>query len=399
MLVVLQKYMNDPRLPKLLFIGGPDVSTRIELMCLLTAHYYVQMAGSNPDLSESFEKKGLEYHYYPQGQKANPFSYLLSMIKLLSIIHREHPAIVHTFDTKPSILGRLAAKMNRVPVVIGTITGLGSLYIIQGGLIPRLIRPIYEFLQKKICSISDLTIFYTQDDASFFLSKGLVDKGKMEIVPGSGILLDRFMKSKFPKESNTKNREMIGISGDQVVVTMIARLVRSKGILVFTELAKAVRELYPTVHFLLIGPLDNESLDCLTPEEIRYIRGFVHWIGNQSEVEKYLALSDIFVLPSGREGIPRVLMEAGAMGLPLVAFDSSGCREVIIDGKNGILVSPGNIYALEQAVVELIVNKEKRRDFGDQARYLVQHNFDIKKISAMLTDIYQDFLIRKGVVQ
>jgi len=157
--------MKDSNLPKVLLIGGPDVNMRIELMRLLSDKYQVQAAGSNIEIMQQFEREGFIYHYYPLAKKVNPFSYLVSLIALSSIIQKEHPQIVHTFDTKPSILGRLAAKLNRVPVTIGTITGLGSLYIIQGKLLLFLIRPIYQSIQKVLCEISDLTILALWDFA------------------------------------------------------------------------------------------------------------------------------------------------------------------------------------------------------------------------------------------
>jgi glycosyltransferase involved in cell wall biosynthesis len=383
--------------PLVLMIGGPDVDTRIDLMRLLGTQYQIQMAGSKPELAGLFEQEGFKYHYYPLGQRVNPFSYFVSFIALFRIIRKEQPNIVHTFDTKPSILGRLAAKLNRVPVVIATITGLGSLYIIHGKLLPQIIQPIYELLQKILSGISDLTIFYTRDDLAFFLSRKLVKREKTLLIPGSGILLDRFSPDRFSSDEIIKVMEELGAPAGQTVITMIARLVRSKGVLLFADLARKIQSQMPGTWFLLIGPHDLDSLDSLSSIELNIVSEAVHWIGQQSQVEKYLAASHIFILPSEREGIPRVLIEAAAMNLPLIASDLPGCREVIVHGSNGYLVPFNDFHALEQAVIDLITHSEKRIQFGIESRKLVLKNFDLRNISEILIKIYRKLLLEKGI--
>lgn len=398
MLVLLHESMKAPDSPRILLIGGPDVDTRIELMRLLGDKYQVQAAGSNVEIAKKFERGGFKYHYYPLAKKVNPFSYFASLIALFSIIRKEQPDIVHTFDTKPSILGRFAAKLNRVPVIVATITGLGSLYIIRDRLLPLLVRPFYETLQKILSGISDLTIFYTQDDAAFFLSKGITKQSKTAILPGSGVMLDRFSPDRFPENKNNETRMKIGIPDGRIVITMVARLVRSKGILLFADVARKIQAQAPETHFLLIGPRDKESLDGLSQDEIDSVCEVVQWIGAQQRIEDFLAITDIFALPSEREGIPRVLIEAAAMGLPLVATDMPGCREAVTNGCNGFLVSPANLGAFEQAIIELITHPEIRYQFGAVSRKAALEKFDLRKIAARLSGIYNELLIQKGIV-
>lgn len=384
--------------PRILIIGGPDVHLRIELIRLLRAQYHIQIAGSSPDITALFEREGLKYHYYPMGQTVNPFSYFASLSAIFSIIRSERPHIVHTFDTKPSILGRLAAVLNRVPVVVATITGLGSLYIIQKAWYPRLIRPVYEFLQRILGGISDLTFFYTQDDASFFVSRGLVNRKKAFVIPGSGVLLDRFSRQRFSNAESNETRSEIGLPNESAVVTMIARLVRSKGVLLFAEIARRVKVRVPQAHFLLIGPQDQDSLDSLSAEELSEVCEAVQWIGPRQKIENYLAISDIFVLPSEREGIPRVLVEAASMGLPLVASDLPGCRDVIVHGENGFLIFPRDLDRFEQAIVDLLTHPGTRHQFGAASRELVMQKFDLKKIADTLANTYAELLERKGLL-
>jgi len=160
-----------------------------------------------------------------------------------------------------------------------------------------------------------------------------------------------------------------------------------------------VKSQIPEAHFLLIGPQDKESLDSLSLEELNTVCEVVQWIGPQQWIEKYLAITDIFVLPSEREGIPRVLIEAAAMNLPLVATDMPGCREVVIDGSNGFLIPPNDSKAFEQAIIELITHPEVRHQFGAVSRNRVLEKFDLKKIAIMLSDIYHELLVQKGIEQ
>ena len=396
---LLRESMSNSSFPKVLLIGGPDVDTRIELMRMLSKQCRVQAAGASIEIAKKFEKEGFPYHYYPLAKKVNPFSHIASLIALFLIIRKERPDIVHTFDTKPSILGRLAAKLCGVPIIIGTITGLGSLYIVQGKLLPALIRPVYQSIQKLLCKISDLTIFYTQDDVAFFLSKGIVKQSQIFILPGSGVMLERFSPDRFPEKKNKETRAEIGIPEGHIVVTMIARLVRSKGILLFADVARKIKAQIPATHFLLIGSHDMESLDSLSQDEIGYVCEIVQWIGHQQQIEDYLAITDIFVLPSEREGIPRVLVEAAAMKLPLVATDMPGCRDVVIDGSNGFLISPNDPKTFEQAIVELIIHPEIRHQFGMASRNYALEKFDLRKIATTLLGIYYELLVQKGIIR
>jgi glycosyltransferase involved in cell wall biosynthesis len=384
-------------IPKVLIIGGQDVDARIELMRLLDANYQIQAAGSSMEIALQFEKAGFVYYYYPPARNVNPFAYLASLISLVSIMRRERPQIVHTFDTKPSILGRLAAKISGIPIIIATITGLGSLYIIQGNLLPLLIRPVYEGMQKILCQISDLTIFYTKDDAAFFQSKGLAQADKIAVLPGSGVMLNRFSPDCFSSDEKDEIKRKLGVPPEHMVITMIARLVRSKGILLFADVARKIKLRMPGTHFLLIGPHNQESIDSLSVSEVEQLCEVIQWIGHQPQVEDYLAISDIFVLPAEREGIPRVLVEAASMGLPIVATDVPGCTEVVENNTNGFLVPAHDVNALRQAIETLVVEPKMREQFGNASRQRATALFDLSIISQQIRSIYDRLLLQKGL--
>jgi len=383
---------------KIAIIGGPDVDARIELMKLLKSDFELFAVGSNKKLECVFSEAGIKFYYYPLYRRFNPFKDLISIYSLIRILKKTRPQIVHAYDTKPNVLARLAARLSGVPVIVGTITGLGSLYMADENK-ASVFRLIYETLQRLACQVSRYTIFYNSDDANYFISRKIVSTQKVRVIPGSGISLDRFSAENIKPEDLERIRTELNIIPGQLVITMIARLVRSKGVFAFAEFAQQLSNQYPHVLFLLVGPQDNESLDALGSEDIQKISRFVTWLGERKDIEQILAITDIFVLPSGREGIPRVLMEAAAMGLPLIATDMPGCRDVVIDGSNGFLIPTNDSRAFEQAIIELITHPEVRHQCGVVSRNHALEKFDLKKIATMLSDIYRELLIQKGIEQ
>ena len=143
---------------KIFIVGGPDIDARLELMCRLQDKFELAAVGSNPNLHSVFEKNGFDYFYYPLAQHINPLNDFIAIIKLIKIFRREKPALVHTFGTKPCALARIAAKLANIPIIIGTIAGLGMLYR-KEGLKYSIIRFFYESLQKIASQFSNLTIF------------------------------------------------------------------------------------------------------------------------------------------------------------------------------------------------------------------------------------------------
>jgi glycosyltransferase involved in cell wall biosynthesis len=180
----------------------------------------------------------------------------------------------------------------------------------------------------------------------------------------------------------------LGIAPDQKVVSLVARLVRSKGIKLYWNAAHAVRESGTNACFLLIGPQDHESMDGLSLEEIDSMSQDIYWLGYRSDIENIFAISDVFVLPSGREGLPRVLAEAAAAGLPLIASNVPGCSEVVEDGVNGFLFAPGGGEDLIDAIKFLLNNETLRRSYGEASRRIALERLDIEVISKSISELY-----------
>lgn len=382
---------------RLIFVGGPDVDSRFDLMGCLHSQFDILGAGSS-SLQSKFGAAGFEYHEYTLARGVQPLVDLMTVAQLVRLYKQIRPTIVHTFDTKPSVWGRFAARLVDVPIVVGTLPGLGSLYV-DDGVTTRMVRMVYEKLQRLSCHLSDLTIFQNREDASQFVAKSIVPKNKSAVIPGSGVRTALFNPARISQYERERVRAELDIPSNALLVTMVSRLIRSKGVMEFVAAAQTVHEHHPQVALLLVGPADEESVDRLTPAELSQLKRLVTWTGMRNDIPTVLAASGIFVLPSFyREGIPRVLLEAASMGLPIVTTDSPGCSEVVEHGVNGFLVPPRDPDALAQAILRLIADPEMRHRFGRESRQRAVARFDLSKIADQTRSIYQELLMRKGLL-
>jgi glycosyltransferase involved in cell wall biosynthesis len=383
-------------LPKVLIVGGEDVHARIDLMRGLADAYTLAAAGTSPDLAPEFARAGFWYFRYPLGRGLGPFSDLGALAALWRLLTRLRPQIVHAFDTKPGVYGCLAARLAGAPVVLGTITGLGSLYSGEGRH-PRLVRRIYEGLQRLAASQSDLTVFQNRDDRERFVARRIVPAGKAVVIPGSGVPTDVFDPARVSHQQRLQVRASLGIPADALVVTMVSRVIRSKGVEEFVAAAGEVRQRFPESRLLLVGPADRDSVDSFSPDELDGLARQVHWPGPRSDIPQVLAASDLFVLPSYlREGIPRVLLEAASMGLPLITTDWPGCNEVVAEGVNGLLVPARDPAALGRAILSLLARPELRQRFGRLSRQRARERFDLAVVVGQTRSLYQELLARKA---
>jgi glycosyltransferase involved in cell wall biosynthesis len=356
----------------------------------LLSGFDVWAVGTDLSLSESFARQGMRYRDYRMSRGVNPLADAAAVRELTRIFRAERPDIVHTFDTKPCVWGRIAAKAARVPVVIGTLPGLGSLYAGPARR-TRILRLAYQPLQTIACRISDLTIFQNDDDASEFVRRRVVAPRRVAIVPGSGVDTGEFVPPSRPPDAGA--RLALGLPTDGLLVVMVSRLLRAKGVLEYAAAARMARELDPTVQFVLVGPADAESVDPLTAHELEEVAAAVSWVGPRSDVNEILRLADVFVFPSFyREGVPRVLLEAASTGLPLVAADVPGSRDVVADGVNGYLVPPRDARAIGEAVLRLAASPGLRSSFGERSRELAVSQFGLAVVAARTGSLYRSLL-------
>ena len=243
---------------------------------------------------------------------------------------------------------------------------------------------------------SDLIIFQNHDDARRSIDLGLVQQDKFQVILGSGVETDTFDQKRVSDNERAHVRTDLEIGPDDVVVAMVSRVIKSQGVLEFAQSARQLRTRYPEVRFLLVGPTDDVDLDQLSPIELRELKDSVSWLGPRRDIRAVLSICDILALPTAYgEGIPRVLLEGASMGLPIVAIDTAGCNEVVVDGFNGILVPPRDPERLTRALLRLIEEAHLREQFGRRSRRRAITCFDISIVADQTRSVYEQLLRSK----
>jgi glycosyltransferase involved in cell wall biosynthesis len=256
-----------------------------------------------------------------------------------------------------------------------------------------LFRPVYRMLQRKACRDSSVTVFQNEEDRRAFLENGIVPPGRDRLVRGSGIDLAALERRRPDTAALERLRQELGLAGRRVVI-MISRLVAQKGIREYLAAAAGVCARRDDVVFLLAGASTKGERGSIEAEEVRRLAGNqAIYLGQRDDVPALLAVSDLFVLPSYyREGVPRVLLEAGAAGLPLIAADVPGSRDVVREGWNGLLVPPRDDVALAAAMVKLLDDPAMRAEMGARARARVREEFTLERVAGEYAAIYRSIL-------
>lgn len=372
--------------PTVWHVGGDDVHKRIPLLHALRDRGFNVGAVGSEDGTD-FEGQDIPYYHYTLQRKLTPWSDIRSCRELSALFKAHKPDIVHGFDPKPAIAAPLLARSAGVPARVRTITGLGFVMTSDSAL-ARGLRPIYRQLQRWASSAS-YTIFQNSDDREYFFKNALVDAGHEEIVLGSGVDVEKIRSERPNQEQLARMKQQLGLDG-QFVVTMISRIDENKGIHEFVKAADIVHQHMSNVTFLLVGPYATEGKQAaLFVEELESQPNTVRYLGPRKDIPALLALSDICALPSYREGLPRVLVEAGAIEVPMVTTDVPGCRDVVQHNLNGLLVPPRDSRALAYAILELVGDDAKRKSMGDHALRYVKEHFDLAHVADAYAAIYR----------
>lgn len=390
--------MTLPVKPRVMIVGGADVTARLPLMERLREEFELIAVGCGPEPGAAFAARGFAYRAYaPLHARVSPLDDARGFLELARIFRAERPQVVHAFDTKAGVWGCLAARLAGVPVALGTVNGLGFLFR-EDTWKRRLLAASYRLLQRLACSASNATVFQNPDDARVFVARRLVRPERVVLVPGSGVRTDLLDPARFPEAERARLRAELGLAPAEVVVTMVTRVIRSKGVLELLAAARRLGATHPRARFVLVGAHEPESMDRLAPEELRALEAELTWLGQRSDVPALLAASDVMAFPSGYgEGIPRVLLEAAAMALPIVTTDAPGCREVVEPGRSGFLVPIGDVAALTEALVALIEDAALRRRFGAVARERAVTRFDLAVVSEKTRELYGELLSEAAV--
>ena len=299
------------------------------------------------------------------------------------LFRAERPAVYLGYTIKPNIYGTLAARLCGVSAV-NNVSGLGTAFIRETWL-TRVVTVLY-----RLAFTGSHTVFFQNgDDRGHFVDRRIVDRAKTRVLPGSGIDLGHYLPKALPSE---RQREYeVG----ELTFILVARLLWDKGVGEFVEAARMVRRQRPDLRFQLLGFLDVENRTAVDRASVeRWVaEGIVEYLGSTNDVRPFIAAADCVVLPSYREGTPRSLLEGAAMGRPLIATDVPGCREVVEDGRNGLLCNVRDAADLARKILAFAgLPPEERARMGLAGRAKVERQFDERIVIDRYLEVIAEIL-------
>lgn len=355
---------------KICLVGGEDVDKRINLsQYLIAAGFEVTIIGTS---TMNFPKN-ISYHHYPLNRSLSLISDYKTIKWYRSFFTENKFDIIHTFDTKPAFLLPLSLLKTNTPIT-RTITGLGTIFMSQS-IRNKVLRQVYKILHVKAKKRVFKTVFQNDDDKDIFLKYDLIEKNGFELIYSSGIELKHY------NERAVRNN-------NKFTFIFVARLVYEKGITFLLEAAKICREKGYDFKFLIVGPLEENS-KLLNPEILKHYEPYVEFLGERNDVTQLLLCADALILPTFREGFARVLLEAAAVGIPIISTDVTGVREFAKHNQEAILVPSKNTEALVNAIIELATNKNLANKLAESALKRVE-TFSLENVSKQYITIFEE---------
>jgi glycosyltransferase involved in cell wall biosynthesis len=310
---------------------------------------------------------GAEFHPLPvKASSRNPLHELRFLASIVALLRRERPSALLTFTIKANIYGTMAARLAGVRA-IATVSGLGSAFL-AGGVMARMIDALYKIGFAR----ASLVFFQNADDRDLFLARRLVSAQQVRMVPGSGVDLDRFKAVDLP-------------ANERPSFLLVSRMLWDKGVGEFAEAARLLADRSSRPRFAMVGGAGVDNPSAVPTSDLKRWadNGIVEYLGTKDDVRPAIAAADCVVLPSYREGVPRSLLEAAAMGRPLIATDVPGCREVVEDGVNGFLCEPRSAQSLADAIGRMAdLSADERKVMGERGRKLVESRFAVSNVVA-----------------
>lgn len=313
----------------------------------------------------------------------NPFAEMAVLRELISVYRRESPDLVHHFTIKSVIYGSLVGRMVGVEPRVNAIAGMGFVFS-SSGVLARTLRPIVRLLLKLVLQgRSSRLILQNPDDRDMVIRTGLINKDHIRLIRGSGVNTELFNVSKVKRPSETTR------------VLLASRLLWEKGIGQYAEASRILKNSGENIKFYLAGVPDEGNPSAIGKEEIEkwHKEGLVEPLGHVRKMEELLKDIDIVTLPTTYgEGVPRILLEAAASGLPIIATDMPGCREIVDHGVNGILIPDGDAAVLADAIRNLMNDPATMEKMGAAGRAKVLEQFDERLVNEKTLGVYRELL-------
>ena len=371
---------------KLLFVVNVDwffISHRLPIAVKAREDgYEVHLATELTGHLDFLISNGIVVHNLKSGRGNNLISILRFYIEIQSLFKSLRPDLVHLVTIKPVILGGLAARISKIPGVVSAISGLGFVFLAKGAF-ASLRRALVGKLYKFVLSHKNIKIIFQNkddmEDIKQISSLPLIDS---VLIKGSGVSLKKF-----------KNQP---VDDEIPIILMASRLLVDKGVLDFIEAARIIKKQAIPSRFVLVGDPDFDnpaSIDTNFLSNLNKNSDIEYW-GHQEKMHEVLAASTIVVLPSYREGLPKVLIEASASSRAVITTDVPGCRDAIIPGVTGLLVRPQDPVDLAHNIKVLLEDPLKRFNMGEAGRKMAEKVFDENIIISQHIKIYKDLLIQ-----
>jgi glycosyltransferase involved in cell wall biosynthesis len=368
--------------PRLLLVGNEPayfLSHRLPLaQAARRAGYDVHVATRATPESVQIRALGFTHHEFPLTRSGmNPFAELRTLASLIALFRRLRPDIVHLVTIKPVLYGGIAARLARVRGAVAVVTGLGYMFVSEDRR-ARLLKPFVALLYRIALGHRNMRVIFQNDtDRRVLQDLGAIEPRRTVLVPGSGVDLGQYVVRPEPA----------GVPA----VLMASRLLFDKGVVEYVGAARLLREQGVRARFMLAGDFDPNPA-CVSQGELESWReaGDVELLGFRNDIPALLAAANIVVLPSYREGLPKVLVEAGACGRAIVTTDVPGCRDAIEPDVSGLIVPVRDVAALAAAIRRLIEDADLRGRMGAAGRALAEREFGIEKIVGAQLRVYDE---------
>jgi glycosyltransferase involved in cell wall biosynthesis len=301
----------------------------------------------------------------------NPLADLGLLWRLVGLLRRERPDVLFCYTIKPVVYGALAARLVGGIRVTPMITGLGYAFMGGGGRLQRLVSAAARGLYRLALRRAHCVFFQNPDDLGEFRRLGLLPaQARIQQVPGSGVDTREYAQMPVPLAP---------------VFLLVARLVRDKGVYEYVEAARQVRRQYPAARFQIAGWIDENPTAIREEALAAWVsEGVVEFLGKLEDVRPALAACAVYVLPSYREGTPRSVLEAMAVGRAIITTDAPGCRETVVDQYNGVLVPVADATRLAHAMCSFIERPERVEDYARASRQLAEQRFDVRIVNRLI---------------
>jgi glycosyltransferase involved in cell wall biosynthesis len=374
----------DPRRGVVLFHVSVDWYFCLHWLPLAQA---VQAAGydvalmtsiTDPELIRRIETAGLRLHAIPLSRQGmRPWEEWRSLRAILRVLRTERPMLLHAIAQKPVLYGALATRVGRAPALVATLAGMGYVFTAESPR-ARLLRSGLVLAYRALLGQPRVRVIVQNPDDRAELRRNA--RVGATLIRGAGVDLARFRPQPPP--------------AGPLTVVLASRMLWDKGLQEFVDAAAVLRARSVPLRMVLVGKPDPSNPSAVPEAQLRqwHDSGAVEWWGHRADMPAVLAAAHIVCLPSYREGLPTILIEAAAAGLPLVATDVPGCREVVRDGENGLLVPPRDAAALADALARLAGDAALRSDYGRASRRLAEAELGIGRVAEETLAVYRGLL-------